>query len=54
MFLFYLEIVNEMMLVSISISEFTHSIQQPCGRSDIELKWQFTALSLQILLNLCW
>ena len=29
---FYLEIVNKMRQVSITISDFTHSIKQPCGR----------------------
>ena len=32
MFLFYSEIVNKMRQVSITISDFTHSINQPCGR----------------------
>ena len=54
MFLFYLGIVNEMRQVSITVSEFTHSNKQPCGRRDIEFIWQFTALSFQILLNLHW
>ena len=31
MFLFYFEIVNKMRQVSITISEFTRSIKQPCG-----------------------
>ena len=54
MFLFYLGIVNKMRQVSITVSEFTHSNKQPCGRRDIEFIWQFTALSFQILLNLHW
>ena len=54
MFLFYLEIVNKMRQVSITISEFTHSIKQPCGRCNIKFIWQFTALSFQILINLYW
>ena len=54
MFLFYLETVNKMRQVSITISEFTHSIQQPCGRWEIKFIWQFTALSFQILWNLYW
>ena len=36
MFLFYLGIVNKMRQVSITVSEFTHSNMQPCGRRDIE------------------
>ena len=54
MFLFYLEIVNKTKQVSITVSEFTHSIKQPCGRCDIKFKSQFTALSFKILLNLYW
>ena len=54
MFLFYLEIVNKMRQVSITISEFTHSIKQPCGRCNIKFMWQFTALSFKMLLNLYW
>ena len=54
MFLFYLEIVNKMRQVSITISEFTHSIERPCGRCHIKFIWQFTALSFQILLNSYW
>ena len=37
--LFYLEIVNKMRQVSITISEFTHSIKQPCGRCNIMFIW---------------
>ena len=54
MFLFYLEIVNKLRQVSIWISQFTHSIKQTCGRCGIKFIWQFTALSVQILLNLYW
>ena len=36
MFSFYLEIVNRMRQVSITISGFTHSIKYPCGRGDIK------------------
>ena len=54
MFLFYLEIVDKMRQVSITISEFTHSIMQPCGRCNINFIWQFTALSSRIFLNLYW
>ena len=54
MILFYLEIVNKMRQVSISISEFTHSIEQTCGRCDIKFIWQFTAFSFQSLFNLYW
>ena len=52
MFLFYVGIGNKMRQVSITVSEFTHSNKQPYGRRDIEVIWQFTALSFQILLNL--
>ena len=34
--LFNLEIVNKMRQVSITISEFTHSIERPCGRCHIK------------------
>ena len=54
MFLFYLEIVNRMRQISITISGFTHSIKKPCGRGDIKFIWQFTALSFQNLLNAYW
>ena len=39
MFLFYLEIVNKMRQMSVTISEFTHSIsiKQPCERCDIKI-----------------
>ena len=37
LFLFYLEIVNKMRQVSITISEFTHSIKQPCGSAILSL-----------------
>ena len=40
--------------VSITIFEFTHTIQQPCGRWDIEFIWYFTALDFRILLGLYW
>ena len=54
MFSFYLEIVSKMRQVSITISEFTHSIKQPWGRYKVKFIWQFTALNLQILPNLYW
>ena len=54
MFLFYLEIVNKMRQVSVTIFEITHSVKQLCGRSEIKFIWLFTALSFQILLNLYW
>ena len=52
--LFYLEIVNKMRQVSITISEFTHSIKQSCGRCDIKFIWQSTVLGFQIVSNLYW
>ena len=33
---FYLEIVNKMRQMSVTISEMTHSIKQPCGKGDIK------------------
>ena len=42
--LFYLKIVNKMRRVSITISEFTHCIKQPCKRCDIHFICQSTAL----------
>ena len=54
MFLFYLEIVNKIRQVSISISEFTYNIQQPCGKCHIKFIYQFTTLNFQILLHLYW
>ena len=53
MFLFYLEIVNKMRQVSITISEFTHSIKQSCERWDIKL-YDSLQSSVQILLSLYW
>ena len=32
----YFEMVNKIRQVSKTISEFTHSIKQPCGRCDIK------------------
>ena len=49
MFSFYLEVVNKMRQVSITISEFTQSIKQPCGRCGIKFIPQFTVLSCQML-----
>ena len=37
LFLFYLEIVNKMRQVLITISEFTHRIKQPCGSAILSL-----------------
>ena len=54
MLLFYLESVNQMRQVPITISEFTHSIKKPRGRCEIKFIWQFTPLSFQILLNFYW
>ena len=42
MFLFYLEIVNKMRQVPITISEFTHSIKQPWRRYKVKFILQFT------------
>ena len=36
------------------ISEFTHSINQPCRRCDIEFIWHSTVLGFQIVSNLYW
>ena len=53
MFLFYLEIVSKMRQVSITISLFTCSIKQPCGRCTFKFIWHFTVLSCHILFNFC-
>ena len=55
-FVLFGNFVNMMREVSntCTMPEFTHSIKQPCWRCDIKFIWQFTALSLQIMLNLDW
>ena len=54
MFVFYLEIVNKIRQVSISISEFTYNIQQPCEKCQIKFIYQFTSLNFKILLHSYW
>ena len=52
LFFFYMQIVNVLRQVSLTISEFTHSIMQPCRRCDIKFIWQFTNFVKLILKNM--
>ena len=47
-----MQIVNVLRQVSLTISEFTHSIMQPCRRCDIKFIWQFTNFVKLILKNM--